>query len=316
VITQRSFGEPDVLQIVDAPAPEPLPTEVVVRVRAVGLNPIEAFIRSGAFPLLGQPPFVLGWDVSGVVEQAAPATWRFAPGDEVFGMPLFPRAAGGYAELLAAPARHLARKPPSLDHVQAAALPLVGLTAWQGLVDLADVGDGDRVLIHGGGGGVGHIAIQLAKLRGAHVITTASVAKRDFVTELGADEVIDYRRTDFTRAVEEVDVVLDPVGGDYGERSLTVLRPGGMLVTAVDRLNAELAAKAEAAGRRFAGIAVDPDPVGLSALAELAERGQLRVHVESAFPFARVADAHRLLEGGHVQGKLVLTVGRTDGGLI
>jgi NADPH:quinone reductase-like Zn-dependent oxidoreductase len=140
------------------------------------------------------------------------------------------------------------------------------------------------------------------------------VAKRDFVTELGADEVIDYRRTDFTRAVEEVDVVLDPVGGDYGERSLTVLRPGGMLVTAVDRLNAELAAKAEAAGRRFAGIAVDPDPVGLSALAELAERGQLRVHVESAFPFARVADAHRLLEGGHVQGKLVLTVGRTDGG--
>jgi NADPH:quinone reductase-like Zn-dependent oxidoreductase len=309
VITQQSFGGPDVLRVTEAPAPRPLPTEVLVRVRAIGLNPIEAFIRSGAFPLLGEPPFVLGWDVSGVVEEAEPATWRFQAGDEVFGMPFFPRAANGYAALVAAPARQLARKPPSLDHAQAAALPLVGLTAWQGLVDLAGVTEGDRVLVHGGGGGVGHIAVQLAKWRGAHVITTASAAKREFVTELGADEVIDYQRTDFTRTLEEIDVVLDTVGGDYGERSLAVLRPGGLLVTAVDRLNAELAAKAEAAGRRFAGIAVDPDPIALQQLVDLVEQDKLRIHVAASFPFARIVDAHRLLEGGHVQGKIVLTLG-------
>jgi NADPH:quinone reductase-like Zn-dependent oxidoreductase len=151
--------------------------------------------------------------------------------------------------------------------------------------------------------------VQLAKWRGAHVIATASAAKRAFVAELGADEVIDYQRVDFARAVEKVDVVLDTVGGDYGERSLAVLRPDGLLVTAVDRLNAGLAARTEAAGRRFAAVAVDPDPVALHGLAELVELGKLRVHVEDSFPFERVADAHRRLETGHVQGKLVLALG-------
>ena len=135
VITQQRLGGPEVLSIVDAPEPRPLPTEVLVRVKAVGLNPLEARLRAGEFPLIGRPPFVLGWDISGVVEAAQ--TWRFRPGDEVFGMPLFPRAAGGYAEFVAAPASHLVRKPASLSHVEAAALPVAGLTAWQGLVDLA-----------------------------------------------------------------------------------------------------------------------------------------------------------------------------------
>src|SRR5205814_8582748 len=143
-------------------------------------------------PLLGQPRCVLGWDVSGVVEQVGPGTARFQPGDEVYGMPFFPRAAAAYAEYLAAPSRQLARKPANLDHVHAAALPLVGLTAWQGLVDLADLQPGQRVLVHGGGGGVGHIAVQLAKHLGAQVVATASASKRDFVAGLGADEVLDY----------------------------------------------------------------------------------------------------------------------------
>jgi NADPH:quinone reductase-like Zn-dependent oxidoreductase len=224
-------------------------------------------------------------------------------------MPFFPRPAAGYAELVAAPALQLVRKPKSLGHIEAAALPLVGLTAWQGLVDLARVGRGDRVLIHAGGGGVGHIAVQLAKHLGAYVLTTASAGKREFVAALGADEVIDYRQQDFVEQAGEVDVVLDTVGGEYGERSLRVLRPGGLLVTAIDRANTTLAAKAEAAGRRFAGIAVDPDPVALQRLADLAEQRKLHVHVQQTFPLEEVAAAHRLLDQGHIQGKLALTVG-------
>lgn len=306
-ITQQAFGGPDVLTIVDAPAPHPLPTEVLVRVRAIGLMPLEARLRSGEFPMMGRPPFVLGWDISGVVEDG-PQTWRFRPGDEVFGMPLFPRAAGAYAELVAAPALHLVRKPASLSPVEAAALPSVGLTAWQGLVDLAGVTVGDRVLVHGGGGGVGHVAIQIAKALGAYVITTAGGSKREFVEKLGADEVIDYTAVDFADAVHDIDVVLDTIGGDTVERSLGVLRPGGHLVTAVAEDDPDLLAAVEAAGMRFSGIAVDPDPIGLRALVALVDKGQLRVHVQETFPFERIADAHRLLDAGHLKGKLVLTV--------
>ena len=307
VITQQTLGGPEVLSVVEVPEPRPLPTEVLVRVRAIGLNPLEARLRAGEFPLIGRPPFVLGWDISGVVEQA-PQTWRFRPGDEVFGMPLFPRAANAYAEAVAAPALHLARKPASLSHVEASALPVVGLTAWQGLVDLGGVSEGDRVLVHGGGGGVGHIAIQIAKALGAYVIATARASKRAFVEGFGADEVIDYTAVDFTDAVRDIDVVLDTIGGDTAERSLEVLRTGGHLVTAVAEEDAKLIARYEAAGMRFSGIAVDPDPVALRGLVELVERGMLRVHVQETFPFERVADAHRLLDAGHLQGKLVLTV--------
>ncbi|GGN33055.1 NADP-dependent oxidoreductase [Streptomyces fuscichromogenes] len=307
VITQERLGGPEVLTVVDAPEPRPLPTEVLVRVRAIGLNPLEARLRAGEFPLIGRPPFVLGWDISGVVEDAA-GTWRFRPGDEVFGMPLFPRAAGAYAEVVSAPALHLVRKPASLSHVEASALPVVGLTAWQGLVDLGGVGEGDRVLVHGGAGGVGHVAIQIAKALGAHVITTARGSRRKFVEELGADEVIDYTAVDFTEAVRDVDVVLDTIGGDTVARSLEVLRPGGHLVTAVAEEDAALIARYEAAGMRFSGIGVDPDPVALRGLVGLVEQDRLRVHVQETFPFERVADAHRLLDGGHLQGKLVLTV--------
>ncbi|MGZ0232515.1 NADP-dependent oxidoreductase [Streptomyces sp. CPS1] len=307
VVTQHTLGGPEVLTIVDAPEPRPLPGEVLVRVRAIGLNPLEARLRAGEFPLLGRPPFVLGWDISGVVEEAS-GTWRFRPGDEVFGMPLFPRAARAYAEVVSAPALHLARKPASLSHVEASALPVVGLTAWQGLVDLGGVTEGDRVLVHGGGGGVGHVAVQIAKALGAHVIATAGGRKREFVEELGADEVIDHTAVDFTEAVRDVDVVLDTIGGDTAERSLDVLRPGGHLVTAVAEEDLALAARYEAAGMRFSGIAVDPDPVALRGLVGLVEQGRLRVHVQRTFPFERVADAHRLLDAGHLQGKLVLTV--------
>src|SRR5581483_9262134 len=165
-ITQERFGGPDVLQLIESPRPRPIPTEVLVRVHAIGLNPIETLIRSGAFPLLGQPPFILGWDISGVVEEVVPGTSRFKVGDEVYGMPFFPRAASGYAEYVAAPSRQLALKPRNIDHAHAAAIPLVGLTAWQSLVDIAKLEAGQRVLIHGAGGGVGHLAVQIAKALG------------------------------------------------------------------------------------------------------------------------------------------------------
>jgi NADPH:quinone reductase-like Zn-dependent oxidoreductase len=222
-------------------------------------------------------------------------------------MPFFPRQAGAYAEFVAVPARQLARKPSTLDHEHASALPLAGLTAWQALVDAADVQPGQRVLIHGAGGGVGHLAVQLAKHLGAEVIGTASAGKRDFVRGLGADEVIDYRAIDFTQAVKDVDVVLDLVGKDYGTRSITVLREGGLLVTAVERTNADLAARTTAAGRRFKGVAVEPDGYALEALAALVDSGALRVHVEQSFPLEQVGKAHELVSSA-IPGKVVLTL--------
>jgi NADPH:quinone reductase-like Zn-dependent oxidoreductase len=202
-ILQHSFGEPEVMQVADRPPPAAIPTELVVRVKAIGINPVELFIRSGAFPLIGQPPFTLGWDIAGVVESVVPGTNRFTVGDEVFGMPMFPRPANGYAELVASPSRQLARKPRSLDFAHAAALPLAGLTAWQSLVDVAAVKAGQRVLVHAAAGGVGHIAVQIAKARGAYVVGTASADKHEFVKSLGADEIIDYRRTDFHRGARD-----------------------------------------------------------------------------------------------------------------
>ncbi|MBO0748385.1 MAG: NADP-dependent oxidoreductase [Acidimicrobiaceae bacterium] len=285
-----------------------MPTEVLVRVHAASVNPVDAIIRAGIFPLLGEPPFVLGWDISGVVEHVVPGVTRFQEGDEVFGMPFFPRPASAYADYVVAPSRQLARKPRSIDHAQAAALPMAGLTAWQSLVDVADVKPDDRVLIHGAGGGVGHLAVQIAKSRGAYVIGTASAGKHDLLRSLGADALIDYRTHDFGAEVRDVDLVLDLIAGGYAERSIDVLRPGGLLVTAIERTNTELAARVEEAGRRFAGISVEPDRVGLEALAALADAGDLHVHLKRVIPLEQAAAAHALVEGGGLTGKVVLTL--------
>ncbi|EWC60645.1 Bifunctional protein: zinc-containing alcohol dehydrogenase [Actinokineospora spheciospongiae] len=305
-VTQRSFGGPDVLELTEVDRPRPLLNEVLVRVVAAGVNPIDAHVRSGAIPLLGEPPFTVGWDVSGVVESVSPGVNRFAPGDEVYGMPWIPRAANGYAEYVTAPSRQLARKPATIDHVRAAGLPLAGLTAWQALVDTAGVRRGQTVLVHGGGGGVGHLAVQVARARGATVIATASAAKHDFVRDLGADEVIDHRAADFAEVVAGVDVVLDTVGGDTAVRSLDVLRPGGLLVTIVEMTDAGLAARAAGRGLRFAGVTAEPDSAGLAALADLVDSGRLRVHVGHVVALADAARAHELIATGSALGKVVL----------
>ncbi|MET9659280.1 NADP-dependent oxidoreductase [Streptomyces sp. NPDC006510] len=304
-VFQKSFGGPEVLEVVETERPKPLPGEVLVKVHASAVNPVDVFVRSGAFPLLGEPPFGVGWDISGVVEEAGPGA-RFEVGDEVYGMPFFPRAATGYAEYVAAPSRQVARKPASLDHVHAAAIPLAALTAWQGLVQAAGVKEGDRVLIHRAAGGVGHFAVQIAKAHGAHVIAMASPARHDFVRGLGANEVIDYRTTDFTEAVKDADVVFDSTA--QGDLSLGVLRPGGVLISIVEHADPELAVRVEAAGRRFAGISVEPDYAALEAIADLVDAGLIRPHVEETFPLEEAGKAHELVASGHVQGKIVLTV--------
>ncbi|MFD3513420.1 NADP-dependent oxidoreductase [Streptomyces sp. NPDC058657] len=304
-VIQKSFGGPDVLELVESERPSPLPGEVLVRVHASAVNPADLAVRSGAYPLLGEPPFGVGWDISGVVEEAAPGA-RFAVGDEVYGMPFFPRAASAYAEYVAAPSRQLARKPASLDHVHAAAVPLAALTAWQGLVQAARIQQGDRVLIQAAAGGVGHFAVQIAKSRGAHVIAVASAARHDFLTGIGADEVIDYRTTDFTQVVRDLDVVFDSKA--QGALSLGVLRPGGVLVSLLEHGDADLIARTEADGKRFAGISVEPDYASLEALAELIDAGRIRPHVSQTFPLEEVAKAHEVVGTGHVQGKIVLTV--------
>ncbi|MER5303763.1 NADP-dependent oxidoreductase [Streptomyces lasiicapitis] len=304
-VIQKSFGGPEVLETVEAERPSPLGGEVLVRVHASGVNPVDVAVRSGAYPLLGEPPFGVGWDISGVVEEAGPGA-RFKPGDEVYGMPFFPRAATGYADYVAVPSRQVARKPATLDHVHAAAVPLAALTAWQGLVDAARLTEGQRVLIHRAAGGVGHFAVQIAKAQGAHVIALASEPKHDFVRGLGADEVIDYRTTDYTEAVRDVDAVFD--SSSEGTRSLQVLRPGGVLVSIMEHGNQELAAQVEAAGRHFAGVSVEPDYASLEAIAALVDAGRIRPHVAETFPLADAAKAHELVGTGSVRGKVVLTV--------
>ena len=306
-IRQDRLGGPEVLVERQVERPEPGPTEVLVRVHAVGLNPVDVKSRQhGGF--LGQPPFVLGWDVSGVVERTGVGVTLFAPGDEVFGMPWFPRQAGAYAEYVTAPSRHFAAKPESLDHVRAAGLPLAGLTARQALVDRAAVRPGQRVLIHAAAGGVGHLAVQIAKEQGAYVIGTARAAKHDLLRELGADEVVDYTAVDVAEAVEPVDVVLDPIGGDNGPRSLRVLRPGGILVSINSPAEQRLAPLAEELGVRAGFLLVEPDRAGLLALADSVRAGRLRVLVEAELPLADAAKAHELSETGRVTGKIVLTV--------
>ncbi|WP_406201747.1 NADP-dependent oxidoreductase [Kitasatospora sp. NBC_01560] len=304
-VIQKSFGGPEVLETVETGRPTPLGGEVLVRVHASGVNPVDLAVRSGSYPLLGEPPYGVGWDISGVVEAVGPGA-RFRPGDEVFGMPFFPRAATGYADYVAVPSRQVARKPATLDHVEAAAVPLAALTAWQGLVDAARLGEGQRVLIHRAAGGVGHFAVQIAKARGAHVIALASEPKHAFLRGLGADEVIDYRTTDYTEVVRDVDVVFD--SSSDGTRALSVLRPGGTLVSIMEHWNQELAAEVEAAGRHFAGVSVEPDYASLEAIAALVDAGRIRPHIAATFPLDEAGKAHELLGAGRVQGKVVLTV--------
>ncbi|WP_307836594.1 NADP-dependent oxidoreductase [Paractinoplanes durhamensis] len=312
----EAFGGPEVLRMATVARPRPLPGDVLVRVHAAGVNPVDWKTRAGfptpAAAAFGDPPHILGWDVSGTVEEAGPGVHLLAPGDEVYGLVWFPRPGGAYAEYVAAPARQFARKPAAFDHVHAAAMPLAGLTALHALTDAADVRPGQRVLIHAGGGGVGHLAVQIAKHLGAHVIATARAPRHDWLRELGADEVVDYTAVRFEDAIDPVDVVIDLVGDGYDRtstRSLDVLEKNGLFVQVAPIVPPDLAAKAgDRQIRVTPAILVDPDGPGLNRLANLADSGELVVAVEKTFPLEQAAQAHRLGEQNHVTGKLVLTI--------
>ncbi|SOE07196.1 NADP-dependent oxidoreductase [Streptomyces sp. Ag109_G2-15] len=306
-ISQDVLGGPEVLKEVRVERPAPRPNEVLVRVRAAGVNPTDWRHRAtGGF--LGEPPFVLGWDVSGEVAETGIGVAAFQPGDEVFGMVPYPFGHGSHAEYVTVPARALVHKPASVDHVQAGALPLVSLTAWQALTEHAGLKPGQRVLIHAAAGGVGHVAVQIAKALGAYVIGTASAQKHDFLREIGVDEAIDYRSVDVTEAVRDVDVVLDTLGGETSVRSLRVLRPGGVVVSILPVGDQDFYDEAERLGVRAARMLVDADRSGMRAVADLVEQGKLRATIAGTFPLADAAKAHELGDTGRTTGKLVLLV--------
>ncbi|MEV6770758.1 NADP-dependent oxidoreductase [Nocardia sp. NPDC051030] len=292
-VGQRIFGGPEVLETVEVARPEPGPGEVLVRVAAASVNAADWKIRAGLIAKFGPPPFTLGFDVSGTVAEVGADVTGYRPGDEVYGMVL--GRSGAYAEYVVLPADFVAPKPASLDHAQAAALPTAVLTAWQAL---REVKPGQRVLVHAAAGGVGHLAVQIAKALGAHVTGTARAANHDFLRGLGADELIDYTTTDFTSTVGEVDVVFDLVGGDYLTRSLAILHPHGRLIDAQGEEPLD--------DPRFHRLYVTPSGTDLREVSALVDRGQLRVEVERVMSMADAAEAHKLSESGRVRGKIVL----------
>ena len=301
-----SYGGPGVLVYEDAPRPLPSDGEVLVRVHAAGVNPVDWKIREGHLKdmLHHTFPLVLGWDVSGVVEALGANVSRLRVGDEVFSRPDISRD-GAYADFIVIRESEVARKPESIDHIRAAALPLAGLTAWQTLFDAGGLTPGQRVLIHAAAGGVGSLAVQLAKWKGAHVIGTASERNHDFLRKLGVDQFVDYERERFEDAVQPVDVVLDTMGGDTQERSWKVLKRGGILVSIVSSPSAEAAA---ALGVRQVFVFIKPDAAQLAEIAKLADAGKLKAIVETILPLSDATRGQELSERGHTRGKIVLRV--------
>jgi NADPH:quinone reductase-like Zn-dependent oxidoreductase len=308
--TLTGTNGPSSLSLTDIATATAGPDEVLVRVKAISLNPVDfkaSYGKAVYAMIAAETPLILGWDISGEVTEVGANVTRFQPGDEVFGMVNFPGHGRAYAEYVAAPASHLAHKPAAISHEEAAAATLAALTAWQVLTK-ANVRPGQRVLIHAAAGGVGHYAVQLAKERGAYVIGTASTAKGDFVRSLGADEHVDYTQVHFEGAVQPVDLVLDSIGGDNLARSLTVLRPGGNLISIVGGITPELVERAQAQGVTAAALLVASNGEDQTALAERLADGRLRSHIAATFPFAQLPDAMRQVEGGKTQGKVIVTL--------
>jgi NADPH:quinone reductase-like Zn-dependent oxidoreductase len=302
----HSYGDPEVLVLEEVPRPQASATEVLIRVHAAGVNPIDWKVRAGHIKewLQHRLPLIPGWDVSGVVEEIGPGVTAFNIGDAVYGMLDFLRN-GTYAQYVAAQTRDLALKPRSIDHVLAAAVPLAALTAWQSLFEVAALAPWHTVLIHAAAGGVGHFAVQLAKWKGAKVIGTASANNESFLRELGADEVIDYHTTRFEEVAREVDVVLDPIGGDTQERSWKVLKKGGILVATLGISSSRAPTEHHVRGE---GVRVHPDTTQLSQIAALIDAGDLKPAITTILPLAQATRAHELSQTGHVRGKIVLKV--------
>ena len=303
-IAINEFGGPEQMELMELPDPLVGPDVVLIDVKAAGVNPVDWKLRNGGLAerFKHHFPVGIGWDVAGVVDATGPAVRDFKPGDEVYAYARKPAIEDGtYAEKIGVPRAQLAHKPAKASFVEAGAMPLAALTAWECLTEALELQSGESILVTAGAGGVGHFAVQLARALGAEVYATASPAKHDFVRELGATEVVDYTGGSVAEAVREVDTVFDLVGGDAQADALGALRDGGRAVSIIDPTVRE----------RPGGfyVFVQPNAASLRELARRFDAGEFRVEIEETFPLERAADAHRLIEEGHVRGKLVIEVG-------
>ena len=305
-IVMHEFGGPEVLHLEDVPRPRPAAGEVLVKVNATSINPVDTKIREGKskqkFPT--SFPLIPGWDVSGVVEEAGSGVKAFKKGDEVYGRP-FPTRNGAYAEYVVVQEGEIGPKPKSIDHITAAAVPLAGLTAWQGLFDYGHLQKDQKVLIHAASGGVGTFAIQFAKWKGAYVIGTTSAQNIELVKKLGADEVIDYKKEKFEDKLKGIDLVLDAIGGDTQKRSLQVLKNGGRLITTV---KPEFGEEAKEKNIHLEGYTAQTYPAQLQQIAELIDAGKVKPVIAKVLPLEDAAEGQKLIAEGHTVGKIVLSV--------
>jgi NADPH:quinone reductase-like Zn-dependent oxidoreductase len=300
----NEYGNADVVNYVDLERPVPKANEVLVRVHAAGVNPIDWKIRGGVGKRLGLTlPITLGGEIAGRIETIGSGFKDFKKGDPVYG--IIP--SGGFAEYAIAKTGEIGPKPSSLDFENAAAVPLGALTAWQAMFDLANLSKGQRILIAGASGGVGSLAVQLAKAKGAHVIGLASGGNEGFVRQLGADEFVDYTKQNFEKVVKHVDVVFDAVGGDTFERAFQTLKEGGFLVTSVEFPSEE---KAGQFGVKAARVFCKPNAKELAKITRLVDEGKLKAHVATVLPLAKVKKAFEFSESGHTRGKIVLQIAR------
>jgi len=311
VIILEKAGDAGQLIYSNAAQPGIEDQQVLIRVKAISINPVDAKSRSNEASLnwlFGETrPVVLGWDVSGTVVRIGKAVIDFKPGDEVFGMIHFPGHGKAYAEYVSAPAAQLALKPANISHQQAAASTLAALTAWQ-VFAYAKVKPGDRVLIHAAAGGVGHFAVQIAKHLGAYVIATSSVGNRDFILSLGADQHIDYQSQRFEQAVSEIDMVLDGVGGDYIDRSLEVIKKGGILITIPTSISEAVVSKAAATGITARFLLVQSSGSDMKVIAGLLEKGTINPHISKTYAFDQMSEAQQDMERGRTVGKIIITI--------
>ena len=309
-ITLSSFGPPFNLQPENIPDPRPSEQEVVVRVRAIGINPVETAIRSGmafteAFENL--PHKVLGWDIAGDVVEVGAQVQQWQQGDPVFGMVYFPQPAYGYAAYVSAPADQIAKVPSNTSYQEAAGACLAALTAYQGLFRYGELQAGQKAVILNASGGVGHFAVQLAKQRGAEVFGTASGAKAPFISQLGVDHTVNYHDTTVDQALQDADLVLDGAGGKATDQALNALRPGGKVVSLMPTAT-DLREKAQQQGKEGQLMMVKPSGADMENLAQLLSEGALHAHIEAAYLFREAYKAHKHLEAGRTAGKVVLTV--------
>ncbi|WP_116106901.1 NADP-dependent oxidoreductase [Lewinella sp. IMCC34191] len=309
--TLTSPDGPDGLHLSELPVPRPGKGEVLIEVRALSLNPVDSKTARGKAlygSLKDEDPIVLGWDVAGRIKEVGEGAGKFVAGQDVFGMVNFPGHGKAYAEYVAAPVNQLALKPENVDFDEAAAATLAALTAWQNLIEIAQIKEGQRVLVHAAGGGVGHFAVQLAKERGAYVIGTGSASKQDFIRELGADEAINYEESKFEDVLSPVDVVLESLSPEHLERSLQIVKPGGKLLSIAAGLSDKLQEQAEFKSVELYHHLVESNGEQMQAIAERLADGRLKAHVSETFSLPNLPAALRKLEEGSTRGKIIIAL--------